>query len=147
MEKSREALLEKSVPFLIFAITGIVFFPVINWLLQQTVVHEQLLHAFLVFLLSGALLIYERRISIRMVYRFSDTSQNLLILSYALLVLAIFTKFNLIVLASLCLVVGSFLLFVFGRDQQRLIVSGIGAFALFAAIAVFLPVLDWPSLA
>jgi exosortase/archaeosortase family protein len=144
MEKSREALLEKSVPFLIFAITGIVFFPVINWLLQQTVVHEQLLHAFLVFLLSGALLIYERRISIRMVYRFSDTSQNLLILSYALLVLAIFTKFNLIVLASLCLVVGSFLLFIFGRDQQRLIVSGIGAFALFAAIAVFLPVLDWP---
>ena len=108
-------MLEKSVPFLIFAVTGFVFFPVINWLLQQTVVHEQLLHAFLVFLLSGALLIYERRISINFVYRFSDTSQNILILAYALLVLAIFTKFNLIVLASLCLVAGSFLLFIFGR--------------------------------
>ncbi len=135
---------EKTLPFLIFLVTGIVFFPVINWLLSQTITHEQLLHAFLVFLLSGALLVYERNISIKFVWRFSDTSQNLLIFSYALLVLAIFTHINLIILASLCLSLGSILWFMFGKEQKRLIVSSLGAFALFSAIAVFLPVLDWP---
>jgi exosortase/archaeosortase family protein len=135
---------EKFLPFLIFLVTGIVFFPVIHWLLNQTVTHEQLLHAFLVFLLSCALLIYERRISISFSWEFTDTSQNLLIFSYALLVLAIFTHFNLIILASLSLSLGSFLWFMLGNNYKKLIVSGLCAFALFSAIAVFLPLLDWP---
>lgn len=136
--------LEKSVPFLIFLVTGVVFLPVINWLLQQTVTHEQLLHAFLVFMLTGALLVYEQHISIRLAFTFDDLSQNLLILAYALLVLAILTKVNLVILAALSLSMASLLLFVFGREQQRLILSGICAFTLFAAIAVLLPVIDWP---
>ncbi|MGC9452307.1 MAG: exosortase/archaeosortase family protein [Oceanipulchritudo sp.] len=144
MNNQRQQWIDLAVPFFIFLVTGIVFLPVINWLLGQTVAHEQLLHAFLVFLLSGALLVYERRISIRFVFQFSDTSQNLLILSYAVLVLSIFTRINLIVLASLSLAVSSLLLFVFGREQRRLIFSGIGAFTLFAAVAVLLPVMDWP---
>ena len=144
MNESRQSQFAGAIPFLIFIVTGVVFFPVIHWLLGQTIAHEQLLHAFLVFLLSGTLLIYERRISIRMVYQFSDTSQNLLIFSYALLVLAIFTRLNLIILASLCLSLASLLVFIFGNSQRRIIFSSIGAFAMFTGIAVFLPVLDWP---
>ncbi|MEX0324716.1 MAG: exosortase/archaeosortase family protein [Puniceicoccaceae bacterium] len=144
MEDKTKALFDRSLPFLIFLVTGVVFFPVINWLLSQTVAHEQLSHAFLVFLLSGALLVYERHIAIRISCRFTDISQNLLIFSYAVLVLAIFSKVNLIVLAALCLSLASFLLFLFGDEQRRLIFSSIGAFALFSGIAVFLPVLDWP---
>jgi len=144
MKLLRQDSVEKALPFLIFLITGIVFFPVINWLTGQTVAHEQLLHAFLVFLLTGALLVYERRISIRLAYRFSDTVQNLLIFSYAVLVLAIFTRINLVVLAALCLSVTSFLLFLFGKEHQRLIFSGIGAFAIFTGIAVLMPLIDWP---
>jgi exosortase/archaeosortase family protein len=128
----------------IYVVTGIVFLPVINWLLKQTITHEQLLHSFLVFLLSGALLIYERRIAIRTVYQFSSTAQNLLIFSFAALVIAIFTKISLIVLVALCLSLTSLLLFVFGHGQRRLIFSSIGAFGLFSGIAVFLPVMDWP---
>lgn len=142
--KSPGQSVEKLMPFLIFLVTGIVFLPVINWLLSATIAHEQLLHAFLVFLLSGTLLVYERHIAISFEWRFSETSQYLLIISYALLVVAIFTKFNLIILASLCLSLGSFLWFMFGKGQSRLIISGLGAFALFSAIAVLLPVLDWP---
>jgi exosortase/archaeosortase family protein len=144
MNEQRQTLLERSVPYLIFLVTGVVFLPVINWLLGQTIAHEQLLHAFLVFLLSGSLLVYERHISIRLRFEFSDSSQNLLILSYALLVLAIFTHLNLVILASLSLSLASLLLFVFGREQRRLIYSSIGAFALFAAVAVVMPILDWP---
>jgi exosortase/archaeosortase family protein len=144
MEKKSSLSLDKAIPFLIFAVTGIVFLPVINWLTEQTFAHEQLLHAFLVFVLTGSLLVYERRISIKPVWAFTDTSQNVLILSYALLVLAIFTRFHLIILAALSLSLVSLLLFVFGSGKRRLILSSIGAFTLFTALAVMLPVMDWP---
>jgi exosortase/archaeosortase family protein len=144
MEDTKPDSLDRALPFLIFAVTGIVFLPAVNWLLQQTVAHEQLLHAFLVFLLSGALLVYERRITIRPVYQFSNTSQTLLIFSYAALVAAIFSKINLIVLVALCLSLTSLLLFVFGTQRRRLIFSSIAAFGLFSGIAVLLPIMDWP---
>jgi len=144
MKFPRQESAEKALPFLIFITTGIVFLPVINWLTRQTVAHEQLLHAFLVFLLSSALLVYERRISMKPVFRFTDTVQNLLIFSYAVLVLAIFTRINLVILASLCLSVASLLLFIFGNEQRRLVWSSLGAFALFTGIAVIMPVVDWP---
>lgn len=135
---------DKGIPFAIFAITGLVFLPVINWLLGQTAAHEQLLHAFLVFVMTGSLLVYERRIDVRPVFRFSDTSQNLLILSYALLVLAIFTRLNMVILGALALALLSLLFFVFGSQRRRLILSSTGAFVVFTAFAVVLPVLDWP---
>lgn len=144
METSRQSFLDRAVPFFIFGVTFIVFLPVINWLLGQTVTHEQLLHGLLVFILTGALLVYERRISIRPVFRFSDTSQNILILSYALLVLAIFTRLNLVILAALCLSLVSLLLFIFGKQRRRLIFSSIAAFAVFTGFAVLLPMMDWP---
>jgi exosortase/archaeosortase family protein len=140
----RQDFLERSLPPFIFAVTAVVFLPVINWLTARTVASEQLLHAFLVFLLTGALIIYERRIPIRPVFRFSDQAQNALMASYLLLVLAIFTRLNLVVLASLCLSLIALLLYLLGPDRKRLIHSSVGAFAAFTGLAVLLPVLDWP---
>lgn len=144
MKVQRQITFDRLIPFLIFGVTALVFLPVVNWLLDQTVTHDQLLHGFLVFVLSGSLLVYERRISVRPVWQFSDTSQNLLIFSYALLVIAIFSRLNLIILASLCLSIAAFLLFVFGSERRRLIFSSVGAFAIFTGFAVLLPVMDWP---
>lgn len=144
MEQQHKSLFDRILPFLIFGITGLVFLPVINWLTRQTFAHEQLLHAFLVFVLTGALLVYERRISVKPVCDFSDSSQNILILSYAVLVAAIFTRINLVLLAALCLSLVSLLFFIFGEGKRRLILSSIGAFAIFTGFAVMLPVMDWP---
>ena len=144
MKSSNSFSFDRVVPFLIFVLTAVVFLPVINWLLARTIAHEQLLHAFLVFLLSGCLLAVERRLSLRPVFVFSDTSQNLLIISYALLVVAIFTRLHLVILAALCLSLAALLLFIFGRTHRRIIFSSIAALALFASVAVFMPVLDWP---
>ncbi|NDV62401.1 exosortase/archaeosortase family protein [Puniceicoccales bacterium CK1056] len=144
MESRFNTSFDKIIPFFIFMVTGLVFLPVINWLTEQTFAHEQLLHAFLVFVLTGALLVYERRIGIRPVFEFSDTAQNVLILSYALLVAAIFSRINLVLLAALSLSLLSLLLFIFGNDKRRLILSSIGAFTIFTAFAVMFPVMDWP---
>ena len=141
---SQKTGFDRILPILIFIVTGLVFLPVINWLTQQTFAHEQLLHAFLVFVLTGALLVYDRHISVRPVFEFSNTSQNVLILSYALLVVAIFTRINLVLLAALSLSLVSLMLFILGLERRRLILSSIGAFTIFTAFAVLLPVLDWP---
>lgn len=135
---------DQYIPVLVFAITGFVFLPVINWLLSQTIAHEQLLHSFLVFMLSLSLVVFEQRIRFKPVFRFGDVSQKLLIASYAVLVVAIFTKFSLIILVSLCLSLAAFLIYMLGKEQKRLLISGISAFALFSSVALFLPVLDWP---
>jgi len=135
---------DKAVPFVVFAVTGLVFLPVFTWLLGQTSTHEQLLHAFLVFILTGGLIIYERRIKVRPVWRFNDTVQNLLIASYALMVVSILTRLDLVVLASLSFSIAAFLYFVLGAERRRIIFSSVGAFAIFTAFAVFLPVMDWP---
>jgi len=140
----RQRILDQALPLVVFGMTGLVFFPVIHWLTARTIANEQLLHAFLVFLLTGALLIHERRISIRPVLSFGTTSQNVLIVSYILLAVAIFSRLNLIILAALCLGFVAFLLFFFGEEKKRLIYSSVGAFALFTALAVTMPVLDWP---
>lgn len=144
MSFSRQFTWEKSVPFLVFGITGVVFLPVFTWLLGQTTTHEQLLHAFLVFVLTGALIVYERRIEVRPVWRFTDTVQHLLLLSYGLMVVSVLTRLSLIILASLSLSLAAFLFFALGSERRRIILSSVGAFAIFTALAVFLPVLDWP---
>ncbi|MEX0322454.1 MAG: archaeosortase/exosortase family protein [Puniceicoccaceae bacterium] len=144
MKEKTSSRLDQLVPGLVFAITGIVFLPVINWLLHQTIAHEQLLHSCLVFLLSMSLLVYEQRIRFKPVLDFGPGSQNLLIVSYAVLVVAVFTKFSLIILVALALSLAAFMFYLFGKEQKRLIISAIAAFALFSSVALFLPVLDWP---
>jgi exosortase/archaeosortase family protein len=141
---SSPSLNDRFIPLGIYGITLLVFYPVIAWLLQQTVAQDQLMHGFLVMLFTVALLTLYRRIKITPVLRFTDTAQNLLIMAYAVLVAAIFTKNSLIILASLCLTAASLLYFVFGRENRRLILTSVAAFALFTAFAVALPYLDWP---
>ncbi len=135
---------ERVLPILIFVISGLVFLPVLDWLTRQTFAHEQLLNAFIVLVITVGLLVYEKHISLKPVFRFTDTVQLLLVVSYALLVLAIFTRLNLIILASLSLCLASLLLYLFGHEQKRLVWSSLVAFTLFAGIAVIMPLLDWP---
>ncbi len=135
---------ERNLSYLLYLVTGVVFMPVINWLLNQTVAHDQLLHAFIVLIFTGALIIYERGIKLSWHGKLDGWSQNLLVASFALLVIAVFTHNSLIILMSLSLSIGSFLWFLLGAAHKRFILSGLVAFSLFAAIALFQPVLDWP---
>lgn len=135
---------ERKLSYLVFIVTGIVFFPVISWLLDRTIAHDQLLHAFIVLIFSGALIIFEGGIKLSYHGRLDSWSQNLLIASYLLLVIAVFTHNGLIILLSLSLGLGSFFWFLIGPAHGRFVFSGLAAFSLFVAIALFLPVMDWP---
>lgn len=125
-------------------VTLLVYLPVINWLFDQTTAHDQLLHAFVVLVFSGALITIERGLKLSFYGKMDSRSQNLLIASYGLLVIAVFTNSSLIILLSLSVSLGAFLWFLIGPVHARFILSGLIAFSLFMAIALFLPLLDWP---
>lgn len=144
MKPEQQRAFDRYIPYIVYAVTGLTFLPVINWILAQTIAHEQLLHAFLVFLLTGGLLVFERRIGLKPVCRFSDTALNLLVASYVILGLAIVTRQNLAVLAALSLSLASFMVFFLGDGRKRLVFSSVAAFAVFTGFAVMLPVMDWP---
>ena len=135
---------DRWLPGLVYLATALVFLPVLHWLASRAAAQEQLLHAFLVFLFTGALLAIQRQLDLRPILRFTDSCLYLLLGAYGLLALAALTKINLIVLAALCLFLASFLLFLLGGEKRRFIYSSVAAFALFTAFALLMPLLDWP---
>jgi len=144
MKRPKQDSASNWIPLLVFGATALVYFPVINWLMGQALSNEQLSHAFLVFLLTGVLLATQRDLSFRPAWKFSDTSQNVLILAYILLAISIFARLNILILISLSLSLASLMLFVFGSSRRRFIFSSAGAFAIFTFLATLLPVMDWP---
>lgn len=143
-EKSSYHNRDRLIPAIAFVVTGLVFLPVVLWLLRQTARHEQLFHALLVLAFTGFLLIMQRRISLRPVFLFNDISMYLLLAGYALLIVAVWSGFAVFTLTAFSLSLGAFLLFVFGLENRRFLLSSMAAFAIFTTMAAYLPVLDWP---
>jgi hypothetical protein len=108
MKNSRQIALNGWIPYLVFATTALVYFPVITWLLAQTLAHGQLAHAFIVFLLTGILLASSRDLDFRPVWKFTETCQNLLILSYIILAAGIYADWGFFILFSLAISLSSF---------------------------------------
>jgi exosortase/archaeosortase family protein len=129
---------------IVFLTTGLIFLPVLGWLLRLTTDNDQLLHAFLVLAFTTILLVVQRHVQLRPVWKLNDRSLYCLLASYAVLLLAIFSGVGLLTLPALSLSVAAWLLFVFGTGQQRFLFAAVTAFALFTAFAALLPVLDWP---
>jgi len=144
MNFSAHRALDKAVPLFALGLTVLVFLPILHWLLRRTMAHEQLMHAFLVFILTGFLVVMERRLTIRPAWSFSGTVQHLLIASYMVLAAALLTRINLVILLALGLAMAAILVFLFGEERRRLVFSSVSAFTLFAGFAVLLPLLDWP---
>lgn len=140
-----QALLDsRAFAIAIFGITGLIFMPVLAWLARHTAAHEQLLHAFMVYLFTGFLLVMQGRIALRPEWDFSTRSQNLLLAGYATLLLAILIGIPVLTLLALIVCLAALLLWIFGQQQQRLVLSTTIAFGAFLVLAIYLPVLDWP---
>jgi exosortase/archaeosortase family protein len=137
-------VLSRKFAFLVFGTTAMVYLPVITWLLGQTFGHGQLAHAFIVFLLTGILLATSRDLDFRPVWKFTETCQNLLILSYIILAAGIYADWGFFILFSLAISLSALLLFVFGSSRRRFVFSSTGAFAIFTILAAILPAMDWP---
>lgn len=136
--------LDRWLPAAVYASTALAFLPVLAWLADRATNQDQLLHGFLVFLFTGALLAVQRHLSLSPVLRFTDGCLYLLLAAYASLAAAVFSPANLLILPALSLFLASLLLYLLGQEQRRFIVSSIIAFTVFTGFAVTMPFLDWP---
>jgi exosortase/archaeosortase family protein len=135
---------DRWVLLLVFGSSALIFLPLSVWLVEYTLSHDQLLHAFLVLGFTGALLIIHRRLSLKPVWVFGRLSQNLLIVAYVLLFAAWFSHNPFVFLLAYCIAITSVLIFVFGESKARVVGSIMAAFTLFVGLALLLPVFDWP---
>ncbi len=129
---------------LVYALSGMVFFPLTRFLVNQTVNQDQLLHAFLVLFMAGVLLIYEKRVKLQPVWIMGAWSRWLLAGAYGLILVVLATGVTVLMIPAFCLAVSSAVILVFGGRVKRFTAGLVGAFAVFQGFVVLLPVLDWP---
>ncbi|MGF1450300.1 MAG: archaeosortase/exosortase family protein [Opitutales bacterium] len=151
-----ERLKDTDVRLALVAYAGVVilFAPLLVWALQQTVAREQLHLAFVILAGAGIWLIVDNREKLRLRLELDDPSRWLLIGAYTSFVLGWVMQafappgWNLVQLALLlagpCLALGSLIRFLLGAKAARASQGLLIAFFAYLALALVLPVYDWP---
>lgn len=142
--KARLHHLERHLPLVLLGLTGLILLPAIRWLVRETATHDQLLHGFLVFLLTLSLILLHHRKDLPLQFRMGKSSLNALLLTYAALVLAVLAHLNFLILPALACACAALLYFLLGDTHHRLILSSVACLLFFMGFVLFLPVLDWP---
>lgn len=140
-EKSREELLLSA---FVFVVTLLLFAPVIHWMARQTLLHEQLKHAFIVLGLAGYAVLMPRRYKIPVVLSFDSASLIQLTLAFVILGLSLLLSWPVGILPAALLALSAWILFAFGRRVRRAANILLAVFAGYVFFMVTLPWLDWP---
>lgn len=135
---------ERLLPLVLFGLTAAVFWPALQWLVRETATHGQLLHGFIVFIMTIGLLVFNQQKPVPRVYHLGKIAINWLIAAYAVLVIAVLGNLNFLILPALALALGALLLYLLGAQQKRLIITATLSFLIFTAFVLVLPLLDWP---
>lgn len=142
--RTRRILADNVLLIAVYGLTAVFLFPVMHWLLNQTTAQEQLTHAFMVLVFTGALLAIEGDIRLKLRMEFGKLAQGTLVACYVAGLLASFSFHAPFLLLSLALFGLSLLLWLFGGERKRFIFAIMGAFVLFTLFAMLLPLFDWP---
>jgi len=125
-------------------LSAFLFAPTTLWLVEQTVLNEQLLHAFIVLGLAGAYLMMERKNRLSLHLKFGNRATALLMASFIVLGVKAFLQWPLLVLVAYCLAISGWLLFLFGDHLARPVLALLSAFCGYVFMALIFPVFDWP---
>ncbi len=128
---------------ILWGTTLAIFWPALRWLVAVTLDQQQLVQAFVVFGVAGLLLASEGG-GLRPVWRLGPAVTWRLLVAYALVALAMWLKWPVLVLVALCAAIGAAARFVFGeraRHASRWVVPALG---LYLFLVVAMPFFDWP---
>lgn len=128
----------------LLALTAVVFWPAGRWLATQTFAREQLKQSFLLVVLAGAWIAWEKRGSLRIDLRLSNATLAWLFGSYLLAAGALVFKAPLLFLAGMVAAAGGCVNYVFGRQALRRTLPLLSVFAVLILCVLLFPVLDWP---
>lgn len=128
----------------LLGLTAVVFWPAGRWLATQAFAREQLKQSFLLVLLAGAWIAWEKRSSLRIDLRLSNITLGWLFSSYVLAAGALLFKTPLLFIAGMVAAVGGLVNYVFGRQALRRTLPLLSVFAALILCVLLFPVLDWP---
>lgn len=125
-------------------VTAVVFWPAIRWLTTQTFAHEQLKQSFLIVVLAGCWIAWEKRRKLRLVPRLGNGPLAWLCTSYALAAAAVFLQNPFILLGGLVAAAGGFVHCLFGSHAFRRTLPLLAVFTCLILLVLLFPILDWP---
>jgi exosortase/archaeosortase family protein len=128
----------------LFALTVLVFWPVVRSLATQTFAHEQLKQSFFIVVLAGAWIVWEKRGTLQLQLRFSNSVLAWLFASYLLAASALWWKNPLLFVAGMVAATGGWVNCVFGGRAFRRTIPLLSVFAVLVLCVLLFPVLDWP---
>jgi exosortase/archaeosortase family protein len=151
MEKTKPSLLPPPTRRLdwfyawaLLAITAVVFWPAGRWLATQAFAREQLKQSFLLVVLAGAWIAWEKRGALRIDLRLSNATLAWFFSSYLLAAGALVFKTPLLFLAGMIAAAGGLVNYVFGAQALRRTLPLLTVFAVLILCVLLFPVLDWP---
>jgi exosortase/archaeosortase family protein len=124
--------------------TAVVFWPPLRWLASQTFAREQLKQSFILVVLAGIWIAWEKRRTLRLNLQFSNTTLAWLLTSYALAAGALVFKTPLLILAGIVAAVGGTVNYLFGGQAFRRSLPLLLVFAVLILCVLLFPILDWP---
>lgn len=124
--------------------TAVVFWPPIRWLASQTFAREQLKQSFILVVLAGIWIAFEKRRTLSLKFEFSNVTIGWLLAAYALAGGALLLKTPLLILAGLVAAAGGTVNYLFGAQAFRRTLPLLSVFAVLILCVLLFPVLDWP---
>lgn len=129
---------------ILFGITLALFWPTLVWMGRETVVHEQMRHAFGVLVLGCLALLQERGRRLPLVMRMGRLATAYLAGAFGLLAAGLVLRSGFLVLVAGALAAVGWLIFFCG-GQARRAALGVGlVFVVYTLLILSLPWLDWP---
>jgi len=132
----------------------LIFYPLVRWLFRATESSEQLFHALIVLMAAGMFLLFEKRRRLQLVLTHDQRSVSLLVGSFVLVGLSMFTPLAnsvagifmqaAMLLLGFGLALAALVRYTLGPQIARSSRGFLIAFTCFMMLALALPVLDWP---
>ena len=131
--------------FGLLGVTAVLFWPATRWVAEQTLAHEQLRQSFYLLLFAAAVLWIDNRPALRPVMAISPRGLQLLGVSFALMLAAVFIwQTALLPLAAFAFALAGFVHIIFGDSGFKVSLPWVAAFAAFLVFILFFHVVDWP---
>jgi exosortase/archaeosortase family protein len=124
--------------------TAVVFWSPMRWLATETFAREQLKQSFILVVLAGIWITWEKRHTLRLELQFSNVAIAWLISAYTLAAGALIFKTPLLILAGIVAALGGAVNYVFGAQAFRRTLPLLTVFAVLILCVLLFPILDWP---
>ncbi len=128
----------------LFIATVALFWPVIAWIGQETLAHEQLRQSLALMAFAAIFVLFDQRRRLKAVFDLSNGNLALLFTSFGLASTALLWPNPYTILGALGVAVLALARILFGARALPLYLPLVITFAAFLLFILFLPLLDWP---